>query len=195
MNVSCQSAGHYLEESDVSVAALAAVVATAKLRAMNNTDEAHQIITKIVKQYLASKKEFSSTRYGILAQYATGGVPQELSARNLIEMFKGSQATVKTKHSFMNISKTLRTADFKTPKLTGALAKQDEEAEDNYTSEGEEEIFEDMTKSFSEVLGDDISKRWANADGTPATDDLEFPVLNLEGLDQADRSRNKAFID
>lgn len=48
LNSSCQSGGQYLEQSTLTVAALASIVATQKLGAKGKADERSQIITKVI---------------------------------------------------------------------------------------------------------------------------------------------------
>lgn len=75
LNSSCQSGGHYLNDSTVAIAAVAAIMSTSGLRTKNKHAEANSIVTKTIKQYLAAKKVFNEDEFVIFARYATGGLP------------------------------------------------------------------------------------------------------------------------
>lgn len=87
LNSSCQSGGHYLSDSRVAIAAVAAIMSTSGLRAKNKFTEANSIVTKAIKQYLAAKKEFSEDEFVIFARYATGGLPTGRDAKSLLSLF------------------------------------------------------------------------------------------------------------
>ncbi|QBK47220.1 nucleocapsid protein [Anopheles triannulatus orthophasmavirus] len=87
LTCSCQSGGHYLEESDATVAVIAAVCAT---RTMNDKKVRSQIIVKTYKQYASMKKPFNDDLYMLLGVHATGGVPIEHSSKALIEKYEST---------------------------------------------------------------------------------------------------------
>lgn len=87
LNSSCQSGGHYLGDSTVAIAAVAAIMSTSGLRAKNKHTEANSIVTKTIKQYLAAKKEFNEDEFVIFARYATGGLPTGKDAKSLLSLF------------------------------------------------------------------------------------------------------------
>lgn len=89
INESCQSGGHYLDNSDGSVAACAAISAT---RGLKDEDVKRSIVTKIVKQYFSRGKELDAIKLSIVSKYATGGIPSEFSYDNLLSAFKSAQS-------------------------------------------------------------------------------------------------------
>lgn len=88
LNTSFQSGGHYLQESDLSVAAVASIVATKNIAIKGKNDERAQIITKIIKQYLNVHKSYNQSIFVIVAEYATGGIPSNLEPNKLIKCTK-----------------------------------------------------------------------------------------------------------
>lgn len=96
LNTSCQSGGHYLRDSELAVAALASIVATAKLGAKGKHDERVQIITKVIKQYLNHKKTYTSSIFVSLSRFATGGVPTDLEPGKLIKIYSANKELNKT---------------------------------------------------------------------------------------------------
>lgn len=139
LNESCQSAGHYLDNSDVTVAAIAAIVATTRLRSKGKADEANQIVTKIVKQYLSRGKDFSETTFAALAQYATGGVPAELSAKTLVKLFNDLQSAAPRKHSAMQIGRALKEGNLESKDLVKTMMEKvaEQSKETFYSNESE----------------------------------------------------------
>lgn len=91
LSQSCQSGGHYLEESNCAVAVVAAVCAT---RNMTESKVRDQIITKTYKQYVAAGKPFDANMYENLCKYATGGVPAEHSAKRLVDRYEAVQRNI-----------------------------------------------------------------------------------------------------
>lgn len=91
LSQSCQSGGHYLEESNCAVAVVAAVCAT---RNMTDSKVRDQIITKTYKQYVAAGKPFDATMYENLCKFATGGVPAEHSAKRLVDRYETVQRNI-----------------------------------------------------------------------------------------------------
>lgn len=91
LSQSCQSGGHYLNDSVCAVAVVAAVCAT---RNMTDAKVRDQIITKTYKQYVASGKPFDAALYESLCKYATGGVPAEHSARRLVDRYEAVQRSI-----------------------------------------------------------------------------------------------------
>lgn len=87
LNSSCQSGGHYLKDSELAVAALASIVATSKLAAKGRNGERHQIITKVIKQYLNHKKAYTASVFTALSRFATGGVPTDMEPSKLIKIY------------------------------------------------------------------------------------------------------------
>lgn len=87
INSSAQSGGFYLSRSEAAVAAVCAVVAT------QNADSkiASTIITKTVKQYIHNHKQLVLSDYDTYCQFATGGVPTGMSAKDLQERLKMRQ--------------------------------------------------------------------------------------------------------
>lgn len=91
LNSSCQSGGHCLKDSELAVAALASIVATAKLGAKGKNDERMQIITKVIKQYLNHKKFYTSSIFTALSRFATEGVPTDLEPGKLIKLYTANK--------------------------------------------------------------------------------------------------------
>lgn len=91
LNTSCQSGGHYLEDSELAVAALASIVATNKLGAKGKNDERMQIITKVIKQYLNHQKSYTASIFTALSRFATGGVPTDLEPSKLIKIYTANK--------------------------------------------------------------------------------------------------------
>lgn len=88
LNNSCQSGGHYLEYSALSVVAVASIVATKNLPIKKKNEERVQIITKTIKHYLNVHKEYDQTVFLVISEFATGGIPSNLEPAKLIKMFK-----------------------------------------------------------------------------------------------------------
>lgn len=88
LNTSCQSGGHYLADSDLSVAAVASIVATNNLAIKGKNDERAQIITKTIKQYLNVHKSYNENTFMVIAEYATGGISSNLEPNKLIKLYK-----------------------------------------------------------------------------------------------------------
>nr|WVD52798.1 NP [Wugcerasp virus 9] len=88
---STQSGGHYLTNSDVDIAVVAAIAAT-----RNCKDEGikKSIVTKTIKQYINKGRNPDKIRMSIIAKYATGGVPMEFSYDNLVNDFESTQRSV-----------------------------------------------------------------------------------------------------
>lgn len=84
INASCQSGGHYLADSRLHTAAVAAIVAT---RAIKDKKMKDAIIGKTIKQYLSVKKVFEPRLFEIYAEFGHGGVPSTLSPDNLVKLF------------------------------------------------------------------------------------------------------------
>ncbi|GBP10554.1 hypothetical protein EVAR_70216_1 [Eumeta japonica] len=80
---SCQNGGHYLPYSDGSCAVASAVCATQNIK---DAALRRSIINKTYKQYTAHGKVFEMEAFEIYTKYATGGVPVEFSAENLIKI-------------------------------------------------------------------------------------------------------------
>lgn len=88
INASCQSGGHYLDDSRLHCAAVASIVATRNVKDPKMKDA---IVGKTIKQYLNVKKEFKTTFYEAYAEFGHGGVPSVLSPNNLIKLFEDIQ--------------------------------------------------------------------------------------------------------
>lgn len=88
LNSSCQSGGHYLEYSELSIGAVASIVATKNLGIKGENDERAQIITKTIKEYMNVHKEYDQGTFFTVAQFATGGIPANLEPAKLINSLK-----------------------------------------------------------------------------------------------------------
>ncbi|CAH0775302.1 unnamed protein product [Bemisia tabaci] len=84
VNKSCQSGAHYLDESDIHVACVAAITAT---KAMTNKQLRFSKIKKTMKQFTAAGKHFNPDTFKIYAQRSNCGLPEELMPEKLIEDF------------------------------------------------------------------------------------------------------------
>lgn len=65
VNTSCQSGSHCLDESDIHVAAVAAITAT---KAMTNKQLRLSIIRKTLKQFQTAGKQFNHDTFKIYSQ-------------------------------------------------------------------------------------------------------------------------------
>nr|QMP82260.1 nucleocapsid protein [Blattodean phasma-related virus OKIAV238] len=88
INSSCQSGGQYLNESNNAVASIASIVST---RGLKDENIKISIINKTMKQYIAAKKPFDESIFNTFAIYANGGVPANLQAQKLIDLFNSIQ--------------------------------------------------------------------------------------------------------
>lgn len=88
INVSCQSGGHYLEDSRMHVAAVATIVST---RGVKDKKMKDSIIGKTLKQYWNGKKVWYPNYFEAYAEFGHGGVPSNISPDNLIKKFEGIQ--------------------------------------------------------------------------------------------------------
>lgn len=107
LNCSCQSGGHYLKESRLSVSAVAALMSTSGLRAKNKMTEANSIVTKTIKQYFAAKKVFDEDEFVLFARFATGGLPLGQDAKSLLSLFNAARSA---KYKPMTASKSVKAA-------------------------------------------------------------------------------------
>ena len=83
--VSCQSGSHYLDSSNVNVAAAATMCAT---RHMADQRAAEAIYHKTLKQYLTYQKEPNSVTIPKLMTLCTGGVPSGATYNDITASFK-----------------------------------------------------------------------------------------------------------
>jgi len=88
INASSQSGGHYLKDSKLHIAIVAAIVAT---RGVKDKKMKDSIIGKTIKQYLNAKKEFKMRHFEVYAEFGHVGVPSNLSPDNLLKMFDDIQ--------------------------------------------------------------------------------------------------------
>lgn len=88
MNASSQSGGHYLRDSRMHIAIVAAIVAT---RGVKDKKMKNAIIGKTIKQYLNVRKEFRPRYFEVYAEFGHGGVPSNLSPDNLLKLFDDIQ--------------------------------------------------------------------------------------------------------
>lgn len=89
LNCSCQPSGHYLEMSDLSVAAVAVVCAT---RNMKQTNICDSIISKTIKQYFRKGKEFNSEAFVAICGFATGGLPDGITPNYLVKLLDDTES-------------------------------------------------------------------------------------------------------
>lgn len=89
-----------MQDSELAVAALASIVATAKLGAKGKNDERIQIITKVVKQYLNHKKSYTGSIFTALSRFATGAVPTDLEPSKLIKIYTANKDIGKVSKHF-----------------------------------------------------------------------------------------------
>ncbi|WBM84621.1 MAG: nucleoprotein [hymenopteran phasma-related virus OKIAV228] len=88
---STQSGGQYLNGADIDIAICASISATRNVK-----DDAlkKSIVTKVVKQYMNRGFKPDKGRIGIIARYATGGIPTEFSYDELVKFFDMEQSKI-----------------------------------------------------------------------------------------------------
>lgn len=91
INSSCQSGGQHLPWSRMHCAAVAAINAT---RNMTDRKLRDSIISKVIKQYIAAKKQWEDNKYEYYSKFAHGGIPSHLSPTILIDAFEASQKAI-----------------------------------------------------------------------------------------------------
>lgn len=91
INSSAQSGGHYLPTSDMACAVVCSIVATQGLASRGKNNERKSIVTKILTQYTALKKDYVEEHVVTFGRYANGGLVAGMSANNMIEFFKACQ--------------------------------------------------------------------------------------------------------
>lgn len=90
LNASCQPVGHYLLDSDMTVAGVALCVAT---RVIKDINIKYLIINKTLKQYTSKKKIFDGKFFDMLVAFANGGMPEGMNAKVLVKFFEESEKT------------------------------------------------------------------------------------------------------
>lgn len=135
LNSSCQSGGHYLNDSELAVAALASIVATSKLGAKGKHDERTQIITKVIKQYLNHQKAYEPSVFTALSRFATGGVPTDLEPNKLIKIYTVNKELVKVSKLSAIAASRLTRVNVEGSRLAGRI--NDDEG-GSYEDEGEQ---------------------------------------------------------
>lgn len=98
INSSCQSGGHHLAWSRADIAAVAAYVATEGLK---DKKLAAQTTNKTNRQYNTAKRPYDSMVKTVMAKFATGGVPSELSYETLRIEIPNIRRTVATDMAFL----------------------------------------------------------------------------------------------
>lgn len=88
INISCQPGAHYLKGSKFHIAVVAVNTAT---KNMKDDKIRNMIIGKVCKQYNTAKKPFDHVMFEKYSDYATGGVPIELSPEKLIKIYDEAQ--------------------------------------------------------------------------------------------------------
>lgn len=134
LNSSCQSGGHYLDDSELAVAALASIVATSKLGAKGKNEERNQIITKVIKQYLNHQKAYTPSIFTALSRFATGGVPTDLEPNKLIKIYNINKELVQVSKLGAIAASRLTKVNIDGSRLAGRVSNEDEEM----SYEGEE---------------------------------------------------------
>lgn len=89
LNSSAQMGGHLLEEGTLHCALICSLVAT---RGLKDDIIKTSIVSKVVKQYIARGREYKEDKSKVYAQFAHGGVPEELAYTKLVELFDTTQA-------------------------------------------------------------------------------------------------------
>lgn len=84
INARCQSGDHYLENSKIYIAAIAAIVAT---RNVKDRSMRYGIVGKTLKQYLNADKISDVKKFEVLAGFGHGGVPSDMSPDKLIAAY------------------------------------------------------------------------------------------------------------
>lgn len=163
LNTSCQSGGHYLRESQLSVAALASIVATTKLGAKGKHDERVQIITKVVKQYLNHKKQYDAQVFAILSRFATGGVPTDLEPNKLIKFYSANKEFGKTSKLGAIAASKLARLDVDGSRLAGPIDEYDAD-DDNEEGGSNRQLTAGMTRMQLQEAREDEIVRAAKAD-------------------------------
>lgn len=135
LNTSCQSGGHYLEDSELAVAALASIVANNKLGSKGKNDERTQIITKVIKQYLNHQKTYTPSVFTALSRFATGGVPTDLEPNKLIKIYTANKEIGKVSKLGAIAASRLTKVNIEGSRLAGRVYSGEE---DEY-SEGEDQ--------------------------------------------------------
>nr|QXV86665.1 MAG: nucleocapsid protein [Tibet bird virus 1] len=111
INASCQSGGHFLKNSRMHCAVVAAIVAT---RNVKDPKMQNSIIGKTIKQYLSMKKKWDSPKFEVYATFANGGVPTNLSPDNLVKLFDDIKRILPTKAA-LAAKQTLTTTTVQAP--------------------------------------------------------------------------------
>lgn len=186
LNTSCQSGGHYLHESQLSVAALASIVATAKLGAKGKHDERIQIITKVIKQYLNHKKDHNAQMFAILSRYATGGVPTDLEPGKLIKMYAANKEIGKTSKLGAIAASRLTRLDVDGSRLAGSMD-DDEDEDDDEASAYRKHAEKEMSRIQRAEAREEEILRNAKADSLvlqmePTSDGSKYFSYNLNSI-------------
>ncbi|AIA24564.1 nucleoprotein [Nome phantom orthophasmavirus] len=113
INSSCQSGGHYLDNSNAGCAIAAALRATQR---MPKPKEREALVIKVLSQYMAKDKAFANDEFLMFCKFATGGVPEGLSFDNLLKMAEQTKTKEFTFSEKMRANKILGEEKMKTKK-------------------------------------------------------------------------------
>lgn len=88
INSSCQGGGQHLDDSNASMAIVAALCAS---RGMKDESSRANLVGKTFKQYAAAGKRAEIDEVRVYGKYATGGLPIEFLLKNLTDVMDQSQ--------------------------------------------------------------------------------------------------------
>lgn len=160
VNKSCQSGAHYLDESDIHVAAVAAITAT---KAMTNKNLRMSIIRKTLRQFQTAGKHFNHDTFKIYSQRSSGGLPEDMLPEKLVEDYEAYREVA---------SKEARALRENARKLKEEEEAKKAEAEKAKTQAAAEELARELALKLSDK---NIGGESSNAPVTPDTQESQKP--------------------
>ncbi|CAH0393873.1 unnamed protein product [Bemisia tabaci] len=160
VNKSCQSGAHYLDESDIHVAAVAALTAT---KAMTNKNLRMSIIRKTLRQFQTAGKHFNHDTFKIYSQRSSGGLPEDMLPEKLVEDYEAYREVA---------SKEARALRENARKLKEEEEAKKAEAEKAKTQAAAEEQARELALKLSDK---NIGGESSNAPVTPDTQESQKP--------------------